>query len=74
MTATATTQAKVKFQVGARLIDAPLQGADLQTNVKQLMTNFPIFRMTTVLESDATVMPNGEIHYVVVMPPAKTNG
>ena len=74
MTATATMSAKVKFQVGSRLIDAPLQGADLQTNVKHLMLNFPIFRMTTVLESDATVMPNGEIHYAVHMPPAKTNG
>ena len=74
MSATATMPAKVKFQVGARLIDAPLQGADLQTNVKLLMVNFPFFRMTTVLESDAQVMPSGEIHYHVVLPPAKTNG
>lgn len=63
-----------KFQIGARLVDAPLPDADLQTNVKLLMPNFPVLRMTTVLESDAVAMPDGSIHYAVVMPPAKING
>lgn len=63
-----------KFQIGARLVDAPLPDADLQTNVKHLMPNFPVLRMTTVLESDAVAMPDGTLMYVVVMPPPKLNG
>lgn len=69
-----TSQPLRKFQIGARLVDAPLPTADLQTNVKALMPNFPVLRMTTVLESDAVVMQDGSIHYCVHIPPAKTNG
>lgn len=66
--------AKVQFRVGARVIPAPIPAGSLDDNVKQLMAAFPMFRWTTVLPSDATVLANGTVEYGVVLPPAKTNG
>lgn len=66
--------AKVQFRCGARVIPAPLPQGDLDANVKQLMTAFPFFRFTTVLPSDAVVLADGTIEFVVQMPPVKTNG
>lgn len=62
-----------KFKIGARLIEFPLPSANLEDNVKHLMPNFPILRMTTVLETDAEVMADGQVIYNVVCP-VKTNG
>lgn len=70
----AATARSVEFKIGARVIPAPIVGGTLKQNVEQLMQNYPILRMTTVLESDAVVSPNGGVLYVVHMPPAKTNG
>lgn len=65
---------KIQFRVGARVIPAPIPNGNLQDNVKQLMSAFPVFRWTTVLESDATVLPDGTIEYLVTPPPMKSNG
>ena len=71
MTAIAT---KVQFRVGARVIPAPIPSGSLDENIKQLMKSFPMFRWTTVLPSDATVLADGTTEFEVVLPPAKTNG
>lgn len=71
---TATTANKMQFRVGARVIPAPIPNGSLEQNVNQLMKSFPMFRWTTVLPSDATVLADGTIEYTVHLPPAKTNG
>ena len=62
------------FKVGARIINAPLQNASLEDNIKQLATTFPQFRWTRILESDAHVKEDGTIVYELVLPPVKING
>lgn len=69
-----TAAAKVQFRVGARVIPAPIPQGNLEDNVRQLMKQFPMFRWTTILPSDATVLACGTIEYNVVLPPPKTNG
>lgn len=64
----------VQFRCGARVIPAPIPGGSLDENVKQLMSAFPFFRFTTVLESDAVALDNNVIEYRVELPPMKTNG
>lgn len=64
----------IQFRIGARIIPAPIPNGTLEENVKQLMSAFPVFRWTTVLPSDATVLASGVIEYLVTPPPAKTNG
>jgi hypothetical protein len=66
--------ANIKFKVGARLINAPLPNASLAENVKQLAMNYPQFRWTTVLESDAQINEDGSLTYALVLPPLKPNG
>jgi hypothetical protein len=73
MTVKAKKAKKIQFRIGARLVDAPFQSGTLEQNVTALMPNFPILRMTTVLESDGQVLPNGNLEYNVFIP-AKTNG
>jgi len=65
---------KRTFLCGGREIAAPLEHGSLEDNVKQLMINFPFFRFTQVLDSDAVALPDGSLQYVVHMPPSKTNG
>ena len=62
------------FKVGARIINAPLQNASLEDNIKQLATTFPQFRWTRILEADAQVREDGTIVYELVLPPVKING
>jgi len=65
---------KIQFKVGARKIDAPLPSESLAANVKQLAMNFPQFRWTTILESDAQIEADGSLTYELVLPPMKANG
>ncbi|WP_240224609.1 hypothetical protein [Rheinheimera hassiensis] len=65
---------QMSFKVGVRVIPAPLPGKSLQDNVKQLMQTHPVFRWTTVLDSDGEVLADGSIQYTVVQPPVKANG
>lgn len=65
---------KVQFRIGARVIQAPIPNGSLDDNIKQLMTSFPVFRWTTVLASDATVLSDGTVEYPVSLPPMKSNG
>lgn len=65
---------KIQFKVGARTINAPLPNDSLADNVKQLAMNFPQFRWTTILESDAQIEADGSLTYELVLPPVKANG
>lgn len=65
---------QINFKIGVRIIPAPLPGMSLADNVKQLMTAYPQFRWTTILESDAEVMADGSLQYSLVLPPVKANG
>lgn len=66
--------AKMKFKVGARMIDAPLADASLADNVKQLAMTYPQFRWTTILESDAQINEDGSLTFALLLPPLKPNG
>jgi hypothetical protein len=66
--------AKMKFKVGARMIDAPLADASLADNVKQLAMTYPQFRWTSILDSDAQINEDGSVTYVLLLPPLKPNG
>ena len=62
------------FKIGLRTIEAPLPVGTLEENVKQLSQNFPAFRWTTVLDSDAVVQADGSLIYELQLPPSKSNG
>lgn len=62
------------FKIGLRTIEAPLPLGTLEDNVKLLSQNFPAFRWTTVLDSDAIVQADGSLIYELQLPPSKSNG
>lgn len=62
------------FKIGLRTIEAPLPLGTLEENVKLLAQNFPAFRWTTVLDSDAVVQADGSLMYELQLPPSKSNG
>lgn len=62
------------FKIGARTIPFPLPIGSLEDNCAQMMINFPVFRWTAVLESDAQPQEDGSVLYVLIPPPAKANG
>jgi hypothetical protein len=66
--------AKRLFKIGLRTIEAPLPLGTLEENVKSLAQNFPAFRWTTVLDSDAVAQADGSLIYELQLPPSKSNG
>lgn len=62
------------FKIGLRTIAFPLPLGNLADNVKQLAQNFPAFRLTTVLESDAQPQSDGSLVFELQLPPVKSNG
>ena len=62
------------FKIGARTIAFPLPEGSLQENVDQMKVNYPAFRWTDVLESDARPQADGSLIYELQLPPAKANG
>lgn len=62
------------FKIGARTIPFPLPAASLEENCRQMMVNYPVFRWTEVLESDAQPQGDGSLVYTLMPPPAKANG
>lgn len=66
--------AAITFKVGVRTISAPMPTMSLQDNVNALARTYPMFRWTTILDSDAVVLPNGDLQYELILPPIKANG
>lgn len=62
------------FKIGARTVPFPLPSGTLEENCKQMMVNYPVFRWTEVLESDAQPQEDGSLLYTLLLPPAKANG
>lgn len=62
------------FKIGLRTIEAPLPLGTLEENITELAQNFPAFRWTTVLNSDAVAQADGSVVYELQLPPSKSNG
>ena len=67
------TTVKRVFIVGTTKLDDPAPGQPLKAAVRILSTTYPQFRWTDVLEEDGKLV-DGELHFKLVLPPAKTNG
>lgn len=62
------------FKIGLRTIEAPLPFGTLEENITELARNFPAFRWTTILDSDAVAQADGSLVYELQLPPSKSNG
>jgi len=65
---------KRTFQIGALTVDDPAPLGTLAEAYELLCHRFPQLRGTEIFESDAQVVSEDELKYVVQQIPAKTNG
>lgn len=68
-----TKVVKRVFIVGSTRLDDPMPGAPLETTIRLLSQNYPMFRWSQMFEEDGVI--NGDIlEYRLQLPPPKVNG